>query len=242
MNTVYDFRIDAWKPETLPMTRLAEYLAGLAALFGNKEHVHFHKIRRGSAIPEIVVDEAAVAAVNERLSLVGAANAPADLARASSELNRMLRDDNATGTLKFKGGAKILDFPGRKTQLAEEAVVYEFGELDGVVIRVGGKDETVPVTLEGPDGVYCRCNAGREIARKLAAHIFGQALRVAGRGKWRRSQEGNWELESFDIRDFEPLDETPLETVVAKLRAVEGSDWNGIENPQAEFRRLRRKN
>lgn len=239
MSETYDFRIDAWKPETLPMARLAEYLARLAVLFGSKEHVHFHKIRRGSAIPEIVVDDTAVPKVKERLMLVSKPDAPEDIARANQEINRMLRDDNATGVLRLKGGAKILEFPGRKTPLAEEAVVYEFGELDGIVIRVGGKDETVPAMLEGTDGAYFRCNTSREIARQLAGYLFGQSVRVVGRGKWRRTQEGRWELETFDIKSFEPLDEMPLEEVIAGMRTIEGSDWNEMDDPQAEFKRLR---
>lgn len=239
MNTTYDFRIDAWKPDTLPMARLAEYLAKLAVLFGNKEHVHFQKIRKGSAIPEILVDETAVPKVRERLRLAGGLDAPEDIARAHRDINRMLRDDNAVGTLRLKGGAKVLDFPGRKTALAEEAVVHEFGELDGMVIRVGGKDDTVHVTLEGAPGAYYRCNVTREMARKLAAYLFGQPVRVAGRGKWRRTREGVWELEAFDLKSFETLDEAPLTEVIAAMRKVEGSGWNELDNPQDEFKRLR---
>lgn len=239
MNATFDFRIDTWKPDTLPMARLAEYLARLAVLFGNKEHVHFMKVRKGSAIPEIVVDEPAVPKVKARLSLVSTPDAPEDLIRANRDINRMLRDDNASGVLRLKAGASILEFPGRKTPLAEEAVVYELGELDGVVIRIGGKDETVPVLMEGERGVYYHCNASRENARKLAAFLFGQAVRVVGRGKWRRSQEGEWELETFDIKDFEALDETPLADVIASLRTLEGSGWNEMDDPQAELKRLR---
>lgn len=221
------------------MARLAEYLARLAVLFGNKEHVHFMKVRKGSAIPEIVVDEPAVPKVKARLSLVGAPDAPEDLTRANRDINRMLRDDNASGMLRLKAGANILEFPGHKTPLAEEAVVYELGELDGVVIRIGGKDETVPVLMEGERGVYYHCNASRENARKMAAFLFGQAIRVVGRGKWRRTQEGEWELENFDIKDFEALDETPLADVIAGLRSLEGSDWNEMDDPQVELKRLR---
>ena len=239
MNTTYDFRIDAWKPETLPMARLAEYLAKLAVLFGNKEHVHFVKVRKGSAVPELIVDEPAAPKVRERLRLAGSLDAPEDIARAHRDINRMLRDDNATGTLRLKGGAKILDFPGRKTPLAEEAVVHEFGELDGMVIRVGGKDESVPVMLEGAEGAYYRCNTTREMARKLAGYLFGQTVRVAGRGKWRRTQEGAWELEAFNIEAFEALDETPLTDVITAMRKVEGSGWNELDDPQAVFKRLR---
>lgn len=239
MNTTFDFRIDTWKPDTLPMARLAEYLSRLAVLFGNKEYVHFMKVRKGSAIPEIVVDEPAVPKVKVRLSLVGTPDAPEDITRANRDINRMLRDDNASGVLRLKGGANLLEFPGRKTPLAEEAVVHELGELDGVVIRIGGKDETVPVLVEGEQGVYYHCNASREHARKLAAFLFGQTVRVIGRGKWRRTQEGEWELESFDIKDFEVFDEAPLADVIAGLRALEGSDWNEMDDPQAELKRLR---
>jgi hypothetical protein len=239
MTATYDFRIDAWKPETLPMARLAEYLAKQAALFGNKDQVHFSKVRKGSAILEILVDDPAVPKVNERLRLAGTLDAPEDISRATLDINRMLRDDNATGTLRLKGGAKILEFPGRKTPLAEEAVVFEFGELDGMVLRVGGKDETVPVLLQGEAGVYYRCNTDRDTARRLGNYLFGQTVRVVGRGRWRRSQEGVWELEYFDIRSFEALDETPLEDVVAAMRDIEGSGWNEMDDPQAEFKRLR---
>jgi hypothetical protein len=221
------------------MARLADYLAELAVLFGNKAHVHFMKVRKGSAVQEIMVDTPAEAEVTARLRLATNPDAPEDIARANWKINRMLREDNATGGLKIKGGAKILDFPGRKTPLAEEAVVYEVGELDGVVIKIGGKDETVPALLEGENGVYYRCNTTKDVARMLAGHLFGHPVRVTGRGKWRRTQEGVWELDTFDIKSFEALDETPLGDIVTTLRAVEGSEWNTMEDPQAEFKRLR---
>ena len=44
-----------------------------------------------------------------------------------------------------------------------------------------------------------------ESARKLASYLFGQSVRVIGRGKWRRTQEGEWELEAFDIKQLEAL-------------------------------------
>ena len=37
----YRFVIDAHTPDTLPMSRLAEYMAALARLFGNAKQVHF---------------------------------------------------------------------------------------------------------------------------------------------------------------------------------------------------------
>ena len=59
----YRFRIDGFTPDTLPMARLAEYIADLAVIFGEKELVHFVGIEKGSAILIQKID--AVAAPGE---------------------------------------------------------------------------------------------------------------------------------------------------------------------------------
>lgn len=234
----YDFRIDAWKPETLPMARLAEYLAKLSAMFGHKEHVHFIKVRKGSAIPEIAVDYEAVQKVETRLRLVGTPDAPQELERANQEINRMLREDNSSATLRIKHGSNILVFPGKKTPLAEEVTIHEQGELDGIVIRIGGKDDTVPVLIEG-DGKFYPCQTSRDMARQLAPYLFGDAVRVTGNGEWRRTPERQWELIAFKIKCFELLDNTPLQEIINDLQLIEGNLWNEMVNPQAELRKLR---
>ena len=76
---VYDFRIDVWKPETLPLKRLAEYANELAKLFGSTANVHLLKIRRGSHIQEFAVDQAAKASVERQLALVRTADAPEEI-------------------------------------------------------------------------------------------------------------------------------------------------------------------
>lgn len=235
----YDFRIDAWKPETLPMARLAEYLAKLSLMFGNKEHVHFLKVRKGSAIPEIAVDFETAPKIAARLKLVGKPDAPPELKNVNRDINHMLREDNASATLKFKHGAVVIKFPGRKTPLTEEVVVHEQGDLDGIIIRVGGKDDSVPVWVEGEGKEIYKCQANRDLARQLAAHLFGDPVRVAGKGQWCRTPERKWELEKFEIKSFEVLDAVPLEQLIEELRQVEGNLWNEMEDPQAELRKLR---
>lgn len=236
---LYDFRIDAWAPETLPMARLAQYLGHLATLFGSKDSVHFLKVLKGSAVPVISVDQTAKPKVDARLRLVGKDDAPEDFIRAHHAINELLREDRATAYLRARGGPKIIEFKGTKTPLAEEVVLFEQGELDGVVIRVGGKDDSVPVYLEGEAGQFYRCNSKRDIAKQLAGHIFGDPVRISGRGKWHRSADGNWELDVFDIQSFQILDATPLNQVITDLRLVEGSAWNSFDNPQDELKKLR---
>ena len=220
------------------MARLAEYAACLAKLMGSEPQVHLLKIRKGSAVPEIAIDLTAEPKVRQRLSLVNAPDAPDDIKSSWSKVNTLLREDNASAVLRVKHGAIILEFPGRKTPLSEEVVVHEQGELDGVVIRVGGKDSTVPVWLQGESGEKLECNATREIAKQLARHLFEEPVRVAGNAKWRRTKERVWELTWFDIKSFELLDQTPLNELVTKLRAID-TDWSSMEDPQAELRRLR---
>ncbi|MDN5882601.1 MAG: hypothetical protein L0H37_09545 [Nitrosospira sp.] len=237
--THYDFRIDAWSPETLPMARLAEYLTKLSTMFGYKEHVHFLKVRKGSAIPEITVDTETALKVATRLHLVGKPDSPPELGRAYQEINRMLRDDNASARLKLKRGSVVVNFPGKKTPLAEEVVVHDQGDLDGIIIRVGGKDDSVPVWVEGERRVIYKCQTSRDLARKLATYLFDQPIRVVGNGQWRRTPAHKWELEKFEIKSFEVLDAALLEHVINELRQVEGNPWNEMDDPQAELRKLK---
>ena len=91
-------------------------------------------------------------------------------------------DDNATGILQEGGGADVIRFPG-----GEEPAPVTFGAfnqtgvLDGVLIRIGGRDDTVPAHLRDGETIHL-CNATREMARRLAVHLYGPPLRVHGYG------------------------------------------------------------
>jgi hypothetical protein len=237
--TYYDFRIDAWRPDTLPLKRLSEYMAELAKLFGSTEHVHLMKVRLGSATPELAVHKTAQQKVEARLSLVGATGAPADIPHPFRKLNTFLLEDNACATLRRKKGAILLDFPGKKTPLAEEITIHEAGSLEGIVFKVGGSDDTIPVWLEDENKQRLHCTTSRSMAKELAAHLFGEAIRVTGNGKWRRGSDRIWSLESFTIKSWEALEKDNLELVIRDLREVPGSGWNEMEDAQSAWRSLR---
>jgi hypothetical protein len=46
----YRFKITAYTPATIPMARLAEYMAELAVVLGEEEHVHFVRLQKGSTV------------------------------------------------------------------------------------------------------------------------------------------------------------------------------------------------
>ena len=77
------------------MARLAAYIAELAKLLGETEHVHFDALEESSIRAVVRIDEPAAPKIRERLAGVRAGDAPEDAMRAAAKLNRMLAEDNA---------------------------------------------------------------------------------------------------------------------------------------------------
>ena len=235
----YRFIIDAWVPSRLPMARLAEYMSDLAGLLGQHECVHFDRLETGSTVLVQHVEPVADAAVRARLDLAKADAPPDEVVKLFAAINRRLAEDKATGSLCRAGGAEVLRFPGRDRPTAASFGPFRQDcTFDGVLIRVGSRDDTVPVHLDD-GGTIHKCNATREMARRLAPYLYGCPLRVHGSGRWERLSDGNWLLRQFDIKDFEKLDDRPLTEVVQQLRSVPGSRWRDFDDPAAELRRLR---
>lgn len=239
--STYHFVIDALTPESVPMARLAEYMADLADLFGYKEHVHFERVAQGSLVVVQRVDSEHHDPIRARLDAASTGGpVPDDAAKAMESINKRLAQDDATGRLSDLGGAEVIPFPGR--DMPRPRTFGPFNQkcsFDGMLIRVGGKDETVPVHLQAGNKIHI-CNANRDMARRLAPHLYQGTLRVWGDGRWEREASGNWRLIRFNISEFQLLDDTPLDQVVEKLRKVEGSGWKRFDDPIAEIMRLRR--
>jgi len=236
---LYRFRIDAFTPATLPMARLAEYMADLAALLGEPEHVHFHGIEDGSAVLVQAIDEPAVRKVDARLKAARDGDGPADVLRAFASLDRRLAQDNAVGTLSDGDGAEAVRFPGRdRPRSLAYASFRQQGCLEGVLVRIGGRDRSVHALLQDGEQTW-RCETTREMARDLRGHLFEGPIRVYGQGRWRRSPQGNWTLERFTISSFEALDDAAWPETVARLRAIGGKGWHAAHDPLAELVGLR---
>ena len=235
----YRFVIDAWNPTRSPMARLAEYMAELAGLFAAHEHVHFDRLEPGSTVLIQHVDPDGVLSVRERFDAAASGHPPRDIAKRLRGIDDRLAEDGASASLRGNNGAEILSFPGREgTQPLSLGPFRQDGFFDGMLIRVGGKDGTVPVHLQDGDVIH-RCNATREMARRLATHLFDGTIRVLGNGRWKRDAEGHWVLLRLDIKHFEVLDDMPLPMVVEQLRGVPGSGWSQIDDSLAELHRLR---
>jgi hypothetical protein len=220
----YRFKIDAFTPETLPMARLAEYLRELAMILGERASVHLVRLEEGSTVLVHKIEREAVPKVRARTIAVRRGDAPRDAVSAFRTVNRFLREDNAVGLLQErKGATPILRFPGREEAEEQFPSVRQRGTIDGVVMRVGGIDETVPVLLESEGQQIAGCNTTRQIAKELAHRLF-EPVRLVGNGRWSRDAEGVWTLADFRIEGFEVLQDAQLSTALKKLRAI-GAEW-----------------
>ncbi len=132
-----------------------------------------------------------------------------------------------------------LSFPTgeRQPQSPVYGPFWQRGHLTGVVILLGGKSDPVSVRLQVKDKTV-PCRAKREVAKQLRDYMWGEPVRVEGNARWVRESTGAWKLLQFDILDFKPVDDEPLTTTIARLRAIEGK-WKERPDPLAELDALR---
>jgi hypothetical protein len=238
------FYIDAYSPETIPMAKLAEYMADFAALLGREHAVHFDRLEKGSTKIAALVEVEDVPKVANRLTDVRRGNHTKEIARTFEQIDNRLANDNAIGRIYVEGkeGAadEVLIFPGRDRPKAQSyGPFWQEGHLDGILISIGGKDESVSLRLQNGDSFYTNCDTTRTIARDLAKHLF-EPVRIHGNGKWTREINGKWTLNRFKVLSFTVLEDDSLRDTVTALRAVRGSGWKSISDPLAELTDIRR--
>jgi hypothetical protein len=230
------FIIDGFTPMTIPIGRLSEYLRNFASLVGPNSNVHFVRVGKGSlALESLEAEEEAVLPVGERIKAAQSGVAALEANRGVSALRELLHADNTTGRIK-EGRRKIIEFPKPKASLF--CPVTEECTLEGILIKIGGRDETIPVHLQDGENYY-KCNATRAKAKELAKYLFGAPIRLFGRGRWNRTDLGQWKLENFQISDYEELNDDEIQRVFEKMRLVPGSGWDAITDPLTELDRIR---
>jgi len=233
------FHIEGTTPHELPMARLADYLNTLSVLFGNEHHVHFLRVETGSAPCVIEVDQEYEEKIFSRVKRATLKRGPRDAVKASHSLREMLKKDELWADLKRENGEVVASYPLVKEKKQETfGPFWQDGSLDGMVVRLGGIDETLPVHLVYEGRSYI-CNAGRDIVRKLGPYIWGNPVRVHGRGKWYRGEQGIWEMLFFDIHSWEPLEPSTLSDAVARLRAIPNNELHTLKDPLAEMQKIR---
>ncbi len=242
MNKTYILHIDAYSPETIPMARLALYMQSYAAMLGHEASVHFDHLEPGSTRLVTSVDVQDVPKVRARLDQIKRGDATGDLAKAEEELDRLLFDDNTTGEILEDGNGdigRVIAFPGiTKARPVQYGPFNQEGSLDGVLVNVGGTDKTKHIQLQNGELKYTGIATDQAKARDLAKHLF-EPIRVFGTGRWLREEDGTWTLKSFRLESFTALRSDDLTDAIDQLRAVDGTDWQSMDDPLAALRALR---
>lgn len=231
------FKIDGqYRPDTIPLERLGDYLSELGKMLGEKANVHFEAVAAGSTIVHAFVDEVAEPKVRRRVKLLAAGEAPSAAQSAYARLDGMLRDDNSTGYL-VSGTDNVIrvDFPGRNRP---DDLVYgpikQIGTLDGVVFRVEGRDATVHVGVMDGQSTYA-LEAPASLGHDLAMLFRSGPIRFRGEGTWYRLATGEWDLRKFKIEGFERLDDAPVSAAIDRLREIGLGGWGKSIDPIADL-------
>lgn len=229
------FNIPEATPHTLPMARLADYLKKLSTIFGNDDRVHFLRVDPGSALNVIEVDEEIEPAVIERTKSAAIGAGTKETVQAFQSLSESLEQDGFTAELENDTGDVIAHFAHALEVGETFGPFWQAGEVDGLLTRIEGIDESVHLTLWS-DGVRYNCVTTQEKGKGLR---YLDAIRAVGRGQWYRNEKGKWELKKFIVSDIEPLEDDTLLEVVARLRAIPGNPLESLKDPIGEMLKLR---
>lgn len=209
--------LEGFTPETIPMSRLAEYMQQLARLLGEEPSVHFVRIERGSVALVANADLGASGKVASRIGAVRRGSAPRDAMAAHSAINSMLETDRAAASLK-QGGAIVLRFRGAKSSTPAAAEIEDHGSLVGDLYQLAKSRNGYQARLQVKGGaVFC---AATEQAAMDMRNLLFERVRVHGKGLWRRGDDSAWSPTDFTILGAKKVERAKLRGAVDSLRAL----------------------
>jgi hypothetical protein len=214
----YPFRIIGPKPDTIPMARLAFYMAELAKLMGSSEHVHFKEVLDKSVSIVACADAQQVSVISPRIR--EAAHNDAEAATPWRKINEALAEDGWTAELPLPKDGELISFPGKVKTSKTIRSVTQHTSIQGRLIRVEGAGDQVMVGLEIDGNLTAAGISLNATAAIELAHRFHQFVRLSGEGKWSRNTDGKWLLDNLKATSFEVLEDEPLDQTLGKLKGL----------------------
>ena len=139
-----------------------------------------------------------------------------------------------------KAPRTLIEIPGAREEAEERRpILWEAGTVDGIPTGVGGRlldPEWVPVRI-ADSGTVVNCEARPPTAIEIARHLLTTPIRVGGKGRWVHDEDRGWQLDRFQIEQFDVLDSSPVAHLVGEMREVyAGTDWARMDDPIGELR------
>lgn len=234
----YALSLKGLDPQSIPMSKLAEYLSVWAALLGVENIPILTGVIKGSVLMPATIRPEATVQIRARLQT---ARYDKGAAKLIDELEVMAARDG----LKY---CQIIDSTRNELLLIKPKVapiqtplvVSDQAEIDGVVYRISGKDDTTSVSIleHGSNKSITFEVRNNSLAQEIATHFKAAPIRAHVHGTWLRNEQGLWEPKSIYADRIEALDLTPAENILRELGALDGG-WKNIEDHDAFIADLR---
>jgi hypothetical protein len=236
--SVFTLRIDGELPLTFPMERLAEYMALFAKLIGTDNQPVFKGVTEGSACLESAVPAARETYTEHQLRRA---------ANDSSYKNHKYIGyiEEALSKHGYKS-AELLDpnknviFLVKPQDVKITHSVNHTAKLEGEIVGVVGRDETMHITVRDYSGRIFKLLADVPTGRELARHLRGGFLRLQTRGVWHRSDKG-WTTDSnkCSVISFSELEDIDAHTIFQEMRNIPDNGWKTMSDPERVWRDMR---
>ena len=237
----YTLRILKGKPSTLPMDRLGEYLCKFADLLGKENSPVFKQIKNKSIGIVAAIKESNVQDVQVRI-LTAKAKPESKAGRALAGLNSLLSEDRVETAELLDTNSNVAYIFKKELEVSESTPrVYMDGSVDGVVLGIMGRDETMHLHLEDHLGRDLRLLVRSEtLARELLVHFRSKPIRLNVEGYWVRRDDG-WvpETSKCRIQSFVQLDDAPASEIFKQFASVSKNGWLDISDPISFLKELR---
>ena len=220
----YRLHLDAYTPATIPMARLAAYMAALADLLGEVKSVHFQGMEPGSTQLVCSVEREAAYGVALRIVDAPSADAKTPEGRAYRAIKHLLLEDSAEARLS-RNAQNILYFPRVIPQESPSlGPFWQSISHAGVLMGIGGRDATAHAVLQNMEGTHWRFSVDRALAKRLVGYLYGQPIRLIGEGRRFRDEEGVWQERDLRATHFEVLNDAGWLESIRVLREAVG-EW-----------------
>ncbi len=218
-------------PNQLPMARLVEYLSVLSGLYGYVENVHFESIEEGSTLLNSYTSNSSVHYdVIKRTKEQISNNSP-----LHQKLVKLITTDRTIAEIISSEGIVIGTI--RPELTSEIITIRKRSSVQGRLYKIGGKDEIIPVKLEGANKETLNCEATSNLAVKLSHYLF-KYIRVTGNSEWIK-KDGIWKLKKLTIEDFIELQDINLGQALQKISKDAGNNWDEIDDAYEVLEKLR---
>ncbi|MAP94283.1 MAG: hypothetical protein CMK07_04970 [Ponticaulis sp.] len=215
--------VEGFTPETIPFSRLTEYLSELANLFGDASSMRFVRLEDNCvAVVNKIVEPGAYSRIEKRLKTANSEHGESAPRNSFERINRMLVEDGTSARIK-SGSATILRFPGQTVDALDEF------EMEGVATATGylyylveNERGQLNVRIRQHGLPAAKCIAPAHLQPLLKEQLFKE-VRLKGRGTWRRTHDGQWVLLNLEAVACEPVENVTFRQAINELRSIQSS-------------------